>query len=1046
MKIGALLIMNQSRTSVCSFLAVCFFLASVAAEGADRHTNSLWELTTDFEVGSAGWQHYILPHYPPTQVDFRWETNSPGEGVRSVVLKPWFGLNSMPVSVKGNTEYTFSLLLRGDAESSLTMDVSCGSTYVRGGRIPVTTQWERKHIAFKTPGNSSNGIHFRIKNGAAPGTEKNIYLDALCLREGDAVGYVSGPYSLGLEADAPANLCLSNREIGVTAGLKLFPSDRPAPDDWRWVLNEVVPVEKTIDQRPVRWEKGASNGFHRAELTIPAGQGLYRVMLRKPGGDMTDPRHELLVGQAEFDSLPKLPDDPESSFLGVHYHNNWKEIDAHPFQLNLDTNQDRRWATIHHMGARWIRLHGGRPDFTKMYEVHPESMDEKRFYVAEMMRLKQSGFEILGILSVAFSREKRVPWFDFHETRGAWMGTQIPKEIGLWEQYISNVVTGYRDVIRFWEIYNEPNGQMSAENYIPLLKRGYAAAKLANPDVTVLGVCSTTDFGAHLDGFVTDCLENECGDSLDVLSFHPYIGYRSPESGGSAKVMETMRGFRDGYAPDKPLWNSEVGWRTYPSYAAHVLRAPEKNLSALDGAAYTARNILLARRIGLARYFMYGGAHTTFAFQNLEFSPMFEYDGSPSPLYFTVGTVVRLLQGVSFAAEVKLSDGIHGYLFDKPDSSVLAAVWTDNEVVEHRFSLRVAPLPENVWDGAGGSINPSVSAIEISRVPTYLVWRGVGVETVARILKEGRLEAAPDLYIDATLDTGKRPALALRVRNTMSVDTELTWVPAAGHIRRFVALAGRATEVDYVLLQAFQAPKALTGKLRRSFFDSTQVSIGSRYAIPEKALPAGLAIDGSLGEWIAPSPFALTDLSQITAGKAPVDRLKKQPVRIFSAANSNALALAIEAPKSKRGWSQTALGDGQYRMDSVELFFRTRPTEVNWIDTKYRKGDIKLSLAQDSSKRESKHINVDRGGDFVLTNGIDFAFADLPPGRKGYACEIRVPWSCFPDLEGKKPAFLGFDISMNLSEDGETRTFQYTWSGGGDNWKNTSRFGVIDLQ
>ncbi len=60
------------------------------------------------------------------------------------------------------------------------------------------------------------------------------------------------------------------------------------------------------------------------------------------------------------------------------------------------------------------------------------------------------------------------------------------------------------------------------------------------------------------------------------------------------------------YAPGKPFWVSEVGcqnWGTYQSQLAGM--APSRNLSALAGASFVARNLIEARRAGVTRYFSY---------------------------------------------------------------------------------------------------------------------------------------------------------------------------------------------------------------------------------------------------------------------------------------------------------------------------------------------------------------------------------------------------------------------------------------------------------
>jgi len=262
--------------------------------------------------------------------------------------------------------------------------------------------------------------------------------------------------------------------------------------------------------------------------------------------------------------------------------------------------------------------------------------------------------------------------------------------------------------------------------------------------------------------------------------------------------------------------------------------------------------------------------------------------------------------------------------------------------------------------------------------------------------------------------------------------------------REIPLLPTESAEIDFLPLRPFHPPGIIGGSLKESFFKSTDVSLGSRYAVIAAAPPVELLVDGKPDEWALPTTLSFGEALQVTAGRPFPDNSQMSPASVRCAANDDALVCAIDVKKRKRGWSQTRVGSQQWSMDSIEIFFRTRVTKVNWLDPVYRGGDIKVSFAQNSEKPAEKHISVDQGAEFLSTNGVEFAFADRSDGL-GYTCEIRIPWSCFVGLDGKKPDYLGFDISLNASEEGESRTRQYTWSGTGENWKNTSRFGVVKL-
>jgi hypothetical protein len=115
------------------------------------------------------------------------------------------------------------------------------------------------------------------------------------------------------------------------------------------------------------------------------------------------------------------------------------------------------------------------------------------------------------------------------------------------------LVRRYKDRIKHWEIYNEPNiffWQGDKELYPVLLKKCYAAIKEEDPDALVLGI-STAGVDA---GFIRFCLDR--GAPFDVLTVHPY---RSELRDGS--FMTQLRATAE-LVGNRPVWITEMGWST----------------------------------------------------------------------------------------------------------------------------------------------------------------------------------------------------------------------------------------------------------------------------------------------------------------------------------------------------------------------------------------------------------------------------------------------------------------------------------------------------
>jgi hypothetical protein len=115
------------------------------------------------------------------------------------------------------------------------------------------------------------------------------------------------------------------------------------------------------------------------------------------------------------------------------------------------------------------------------------------------------------------------------------------------------VVRHFKDRIRHWEIYNEPNiffwsGPKGL--YPELVKKCHAAIKEEDPQALVLAI-STSGIDK---GFIKRCLDAQT--PFDVLTVHPY---RSTlfEEGFVTELQETAK-----LVGNRPVWITEMGWST----------------------------------------------------------------------------------------------------------------------------------------------------------------------------------------------------------------------------------------------------------------------------------------------------------------------------------------------------------------------------------------------------------------------------------------------------------------------------------------------------
>jgi len=111
----------------------------------------------------------------------------------------------------------------------------------------------------------------------------------------------------------------------------------------------------------------------------------------------------------------------------------------------------------------------------------------------------------------------------------------------------------FKDRVKHWEIYNEPNiffWEGPKEMYPVLVKKCYSAIKREDPEAQVLAV-STSGIDRKFIGRVL-----EAGAPFDVLTVHPYRP-RLADAGFMRELQDTAK-----LVEDRPVWITEMGWST----------------------------------------------------------------------------------------------------------------------------------------------------------------------------------------------------------------------------------------------------------------------------------------------------------------------------------------------------------------------------------------------------------------------------------------------------------------------------------------------------
>ncbi|MDH7571738.1 MAG: glycosyl hydrolase, partial [Armatimonadota bacterium] len=144
-----------------------------------------------------------------------------------------------------------------------------------------------------------------------------------------------------------------------------------------------------------------------------------------------------------------------------------------------------------------------------------------------------------------------------------------PPRLEAWSRYVEHTVRRYRDRVRHWEIWNEPNITVFWEpapdpaGFFEVLKTGYEAAKRADPGCTVVmpGLAGPSHGGDSATAYLDALLERGAARYCDAISIHPYR-QATPEASSLAGNLQHIARSAEKSGVRRPIWVTENCWTT----------------------------------------------------------------------------------------------------------------------------------------------------------------------------------------------------------------------------------------------------------------------------------------------------------------------------------------------------------------------------------------------------------------------------------------------------------------------------------------------------
>jgi len=285
-----------------------------------------------------------------------------------------------------------------------------------------------------------------------------------------------------------------------------------------------------------------------------------------------------------------------------------------------------------------------------------------------------------------------------------------------WKNYVRTTVNRYKDKIKHWEIWNEPNirhfwqPQPNPDDYFTLLQASYTTIKEVDPSAKVIGICTA---GTDLD-FIEKVLAKGGGKYMDIVSVHPYRWPRSPEETGFLSELGNLKSLLQKYGLDIPIWITEIGWPTH-----------NKGVSEEEQAKMLVRSYIIAIGSKLVeKVFWYDFRDDGMDASDPEANfGIIKRDFTPKKAYQAYKTMTSLLEGKTPQGKVDLwDDNLWGFSFLKGKAYTLV-LWAEKE--EGTVNLQTKAKKVKVYDmyGKMQEITPKDGKLllNLSTEPIYVV-------------------------------------------------------------------------------------------------------------------------------------------------------------------------------------------------------------------------------------------------------------------------------------------------------------------------------------
>ncbi len=344
-----------------------------------------------------------------------------------------------------------------------------------------------------------------------------------------------------------------------------------------------------------------------------------------------------------------------------------------PFGINTaisrgEPNRDNRLTIMQKAGIKWARQ-----DFTwRRIEVEP-GVYEWDYYDEVVEEILAHGMMILADLAY------EPPWIRDK--------INSPQAVEAYARFARAAVSRYKDRIKHWQIWNEPNfgghfWRGTPEQYASFLKTAGKAIHETDPEAKVAAF-NTAFVDLRWTEKILSMVPYDC---FDIVCFHPYRPPNSPEEKEDLwfrdHYSQTDPMARDDYLTQvdrldelmsrfgkpKPLWVTEICWNSHiHPYGSSELRQADMLV----------RFYVMSIASGKVRKVFWWTLRDTGTreYDQGDMVGLVRNDFTPKYSYYAYAVMTRMLEGKEFLGRLTESENIHVFGFGGQETDTLVA-WT----------------------------------------------------------------------------------------------------------------------------------------------------------------------------------------------------------------------------------------------------------------------------------------------------------------------------------------------------------------------------------